>query len=393
MTRYAPRCLSLLAGICAAVPLPASSLERLPLPAGCKPAQRSAQARPMEAMDVPVFPPVQLDVRTPFEPSAFSAGGYRYLVYELQLQNYSEASLRVEAVDVLTPAPDGAELLLRISGQALRDQMRLVGSGAVDSEQTLETGRAGTVFLCVAFDGSFPVPDRLLHRVVLDSAVAQGPEVGTQHDAVKVLSSPVRGSHWLADNGLALDLHHRPGVFVAGGTAQISRRYAIDWKRRVDGKLLAGDPLDVRSYHAYGEPVFAVADATIIQARDGFPDNIPRTPAGFTPAVPLSMESLAGNTVVLDLGDGQFAHYAHLQRGSVAVKAGQRVKRGELLANIGNSGDARWPHLHFQVTTGPGVMSSEGVPFVLDHFRAKGPSGQWTVRRQEYPLLDSELDL
>ena len=243
MTRYAPRCLSLLAGICAAVPLPASSLERLPLPAGCKPAQRSAQARPMEAMDVPVFPPVQLDVRTPFEPSAFSAGGYRYLVYELQLQNYSEASLRVEAVDVLTPAPqDGAELLLRISGQALHDQMRLVGSGAVDSAQMLETGRAGTVFLCVAFDGSFPVPDRLLHRVVLDSAVAQGPEVGTQHDTVKVLSSPVRGSHWLADNGLALDLHHRPGVFVAGGTAQISRRYAIDWKRRVDGKLLAGDP-------------------------------------------------------------------------------------------------------------------------------------------------------
>ncbi|WP_141401657.1 M23 family metallopeptidase [Stenotrophomonas sp. CC120223-11] len=393
MTRYAPRCLSLLAGICAAVPLPASSLERLPLPAGCKPAQRSAQARPMEAMDVPVFPPVQLDVRTPFEPSAFSAGGYRYLVYELQLQNYSEASLRIEALDVLAPAPDGAELLLRISGQALHDQMRLVGSGAVDSTQTLETGRAGTVFLCVAFDGSFPVPDRLLHRVVLDSAMAQGPEVGTQRDAVKVLSSPVRGSHWLADNGLALDLHHRPGVFVAGGTAQISRRYAIDWKRRFDGKLLAGDPLDVRSYHAYGEPVFAVADATIIQARDGFPDNIPRTPAGFTPAVPLSMESLAGNTVVLDLGDGQFAHYAHLQRGSVAVKAGQRVKRGELLANIGNSGDARWPHLHFQVTTGPGVMSSEGVPFVLDQFRAKGPSGQWTVRRQEYPLLDSELDL
>ncbi len=347
----------------------------------------------MEAMDVPVFPPVQLDVRTPFEPSAFSAGGYRYLVYELQLQNYSEASLRIEALDVLAPAPDGAELLLRISGQALHDQMRLVGSGAVDSTQTLETGRAGTVFLCVAFDGSFPVPARLLHRVVLDSAMAQGPEVGTQRDAVKVLSSPVRGSHWLADNGLALDLHHRPGMFVAGGTAQISRRYAIDWKRRVDGKLLTGDPLDVRSYHAYGEPVFAVADATIIQARDGFPDNIPRTPAGFTPAVPLSMESLAGNTVVLDLGDGQFAHYAHLQRGSVAVKAGQRVKRGELLANIGNSGDARWPHLHFQVTTGPGVMSSEGVPFVLDQFRAKGPSGQWTVRRQEYPLLDSELDL
>lgn len=393
MNRYAPRCLSLLAGICAAMPLPASPLEQLPLPAGCKPAHRSAQASPVEAMDVSVFPPVQLDVRIPFEPSAFRAGGYRYLVYELQLQNYSEAPLRVETLDILAPAPDGAELLLRVSGQALQDQMKLVGSGADDSAQTLETGRAATVFLCIAFDGSSQVPDRLLHRLLLDGAVAQGPEVGTQHDVVKVLSSPVHGSHWLADNGLALDLHHRPGVFVAGGTARISRRYAIDWKRRVDGKLLAGPSLDVRSYHAYGEPVFAVADATVIQARDGFPDNIPRTPSGFTPAVPLSMESLAGNTVVLDLGDGQFAHYAHLQPGSIAVMAGQRVKRGEPLANIGNSGDARWPHLHFQVSTGPDVMGSEGVPFVLDHFRAKGPSGQWTVRHQEYPLLSSELDL
>jgi murein DD-endopeptidase MepM/ murein hydrolase activator NlpD len=105
------------------------------------------------------------------------------------------------------------------------------------------------------------------------------------------------------------------------------------------------------------------------------------------------MASLAGNTVVLDLGDGQFAHYAHLQPGSVIVKEGQRVRRGEPLARIGNSGDARWPHLHFQVTTRPGVMSSEGLPFVLDQFHAKGPSGNWSIRQKEFPLAEGELEL
>lgn len=387
------RRLRLLAGLSAAMPLFASAVEELPLPTGCQATQHAVEVARAPDTDEGAFPPVQLEVRTPFEPSVFSAGGYQYLVYELQLRNHAETALHVNAVDILAPSVEGTDVLLRISGDALRDQMRLVGGGSIDSTHALEAGRSIAVFLCVAFKEGLNVPDRLLHAIVLDGAVAQGPVMGTRHDVVKTLSGPVRGTHWLADNGLALDRHHRPGVLVAGGSAQISRRYSMDWKRRIDGEFLKGDPLDVRSYHAYGQPVFAVADATVIQARDGFPDNIPKTPAGFTPAVPLSMASLAGNTVVLDVGGGQFAHYAHLQPGSVTVKAGQRVRRGEPLARIGNSGDARWPHLHFQVTTGPGIMSSEGLPFVLDQFRARGPSGAWSVRHNEFPLAEGDLEL
>ncbi|AWH18452.1 M23 family peptidase [Stenotrophomonas sp. ZAC14D2_NAIMI4_7] len=385
--------LSFIAGLSAALPLLAAPIEQLPLPAGCQVAQRIMEASPAQEAADAAFPPVQLDIRTLFEPSAFSAGGYHYLVYELQLQNHSESALHINALNILAPSPDGGDLLLRLSGQTLLDQMKLTGSGSIDSAHTLETGRSLTAFLCVAFNEGMRVPDELLHRIVLDGAVAEGPLIGTRHDVVRVLASPVLGKGWLPDNGLALDRHHRPGLMVAGGRAQISRRYSMDWKRRIDGEQLSGDPLNVRSYHAYGQPVYAVADAMVVQARDGFPDNIPKTPAGFTPAVPLSMDSLAGNTVVLDLGGGQFAHYAHLQPGSVVVKVGQRVRRGEPLGSIGNSGDARWPHLHFQVTTGPGIMSSEGVPFVIERFRAKGPSGDWGVRREEFPLAEGELDL
>ena len=104
----------------------------------------------------------------------------------------------------------------------------------------------------------------------------------------------------MAVSGLSAGAHHRSGIIVAGGLGHIARRYAVDWKRRKDGAFFSGDPRDVRSYHAYGAEVLAVADATVVLAKDGLPDNIPRTAAGFQTAVPVTMETVAGNSAVLD---------------------------------------------------------------------------------------------
>jgi hypothetical protein len=71
-----------------------------------------------------------------------------------------------------------------------------------------------------------------------------------------------------------------------------------------------------------------------------------------------------------------------------AFKVGDRVKRGQELGRIGNSGDSRWPHLHFQLTSTPSLMGSEGMPFVLDQFRAKDAGGSWEPRRAEFPWGD-----
>jgi len=180
---------------------------------------------------------------------------------------------------------------------------------------------------------------------------------------------------------------------VAGGRAHLSRRYAIDWKQEDEqGEMYSGDALDVHSYYSYGEKVYAVADALVISAKDGIPDNTPRTAAGFNTAVPITMENVAGNAIVLDLGDGQFAYYAHLKPGSVRVKSGDHVKRGEWLGQIGNSGDARWPHLHFQVTIGPDILASEGVPFLIDRYRTKVGNGTWQTRTREYPIGDVAVE-
>ncbi|MFL6710079.1 MAG: M23 family metallopeptidase [Massilia sp.] len=152
------------------------------------------------------------------------------------------------------------------------------------------------------------------------------------------------------------------------------------------------DPPPLRAYYAYGEKVLAVADAKVVAARDGFPDNIPKTGAGFETSVPITPATIGGNEVILDLGHGQFAAYFHLQPGSVKLKPGDRVRRGQLIGRIGNSGDARWPHLHFQLTDRPDVMASEGLPQVFESYRMKTASGQYSQRRGEYPMGEVVVD-
>lgn len=202
---------------------------------------------------------------------------------------------------------------------------------------------------------------------------------------------PLTGSDWVARSGPSNDSYHRRGILVFDGGATIDRRYAIDWVQSENGATFSGDALDTRSHYAYGEEVLAVADGRAIYARDGIPENVPGHD-GFRPAVPLSMDTLAGNTITLDVGRGQFAYYMHLQPGSLRVRAGDRVRRGQVLARIGNSGDSREPHLHFEVTTSSRLLVGEGLPYVIDRYRGKSADDSWQIRTRELPLRDMVID-
>jgi murein DD-endopeptidase MepM/ murein hydrolase activator NlpD len=114
--------------------------------------------------------------------------------------------------------------------------------------------------------------------------------------------------------------------------------------------------------------------------------------ADFHAAVPISFATVAGNTITLDLGGGQFAYYLHLQPGSLRVRTGDRVRRGQVLARIGNSGDAREPHLHFQITDSSTLLAGEGVPYLIDHYRVESADAAQRVRRLELPLDGAVLD-
>ncbi|MEV6397091.1 M23 family metallopeptidase [Streptomyces sp. NPDC051907] len=150
-----------------------------------------------------------------------------------------------------------------------------------------------------------------------------------------------------------------------------------------------------RDFPAFGRPLYAVADATVVHASDGQRDHLSRnsllaliylmTVEAFVRDT-LGVSKIFGNHVILDLGDGVYAAYAHVQRGSLAVRAGDRVRAGQQLGSCGNSGNSTEPHLHFQLMNGPDLDSARGIPF---RWRGVGvpPNGEaFTVTAPVLPV-------
>jgi hypothetical protein len=343
----------------------------------------------------PTPSPPQLDMRVPFEPTAFPSGSHSYVMYELYLTNFGPTPLSLSRIEVLDAEARDAQPIATFDGEQLEGMLHPLGGTQVSDPKerlVIGDGRCTIVFMSVVFDRKAHIPDRLLHRVTTADSVAEGAIIGTHHTELHVLGPPVEGADWLAADGPSNDEdnHHRRGVVVIDGRAVDSRRFAIDWKQVRDGASFSGDARDPRSYYCFGKAVLAVADGRVITARDGLPDNVPGHGESFHPAVPITFETVAGNTITLDLGGGQFAYYLHLQPGSVRVKAGDRVRRGQVLACIGDSGDAREPHLHFEVTTSPKQAAGEGVPYLIDRYHCKSAnSGPLELHVHELPLNNS----
>jgi len=109
-----------------------------------------------------------------------------------------------------------------------------------------------------------------------------------------------------------------------------------------------------------------VADGTVVGFKDGIPENVPPSRA-----VPITLETVGGNHVILDIGGGHFAFYAHLQPGKIRVKMGDRVKRGQVIGLVGNSGNSTEPHLHFHISDGNSPLGTEGLPYALTSFETQ----------------------
>jgi len=314
---------------------------------------------------------VPMDIETPAAPMAFTGhDGKIYLAYELHVTNLSPIELHLSRIEVL----NGNTSLAAYEGTDLNGILQRFG-GDVPDRRALGSGLRAVAYVWVKLDAGTAVPATLRNKITVDQFPVESAVVVSTVKPV-VLGPPLRGSDWVAANAPSNTSVHRRALMPVEGRLHDAQRFAIDWvKVDANGRTFSGDEKDNKTHYAYGNEALAVADATVSEIKDGIPENIPGPTSR---AVPITLETIGGNHVVLDLGGGRFAFYAHFQPGSLKVKVGDKVRRGQVLGLVGNSGNSTEPHLHFHVTDGNSPLGSEGLPYMLDSFEvlstaASGP--------------------
>jgi len=318
---------------------------------------------------------VPFDVRMPKAPVPFAADGKVHLVYELRVTNIARQDRGVQRVEALV----GNGVVGSWSGDSLKAIALRVGEAAVGVDaRVLPGGRQALLYLMVSLPAG-STPSSVAHRFYLthpDSLsgpardTLNGPTVPVEAGSPVSIASPLKGGPWLAANGPGNLSGHRRTVIPIQGLGRIAQRFATDWiKLGPDGRLWKGDSTRNENWFGYKEPLLAVAEAVVVAVKDSIPENVPLSPQR---TVPITLETVGGNHVILDLGGGRYAFYAHMVPGSITVKVGDRVRPGQVIGLLGNSGNSDAPHLHFHVGDMPSPLGTEGLPFVIDGYEKLG---------------------
>lgn len=180
---------------------------------------------------------------------------------------------------------------------------------------------------------------------------------------------PVKGRMIVYD-GHDFYAHHRRWDYTIPGIQQLGfrtnfMRYSYDFVPvNADGDMSSGPEEKNESWFGFGMPVRAAADGVIAAVLDTQPDDRTFNPATIATDGPMK---IWGNYLVIDHGHGEHSLYGHIRQGSSRVRAGQRVRRGDVIAAIGASGSSKFPHLHYELQTGVDT-SSEGLPSSFERF-------------------------
>jgi hypothetical protein len=182
------------------------------------------------------------------------------------------------------------------------------------------------------------------------------------------IGPPLAGENYVSADSCCDATRHTRAALPVNGRVWLAQRYAVDWEQLdKDHRIYSGPREKLESYTIFGKPVLAVADATVASVTEGQPEQTP----GKYPT-DISLDAADGNSVVLDLGEGHYALYAHMQPGSIKVRPNDIVKRGQVLGLVGNTGNSVAPHLHFQLVDEPSSLASNGMPYEIDGFQVTG---------------------
>ena len=314
-----------------------------------------------------------IDVQIPISPTPVMVAGKKHLVYELHITNFRNFDIALTRLEILN-ADNKVQL-----GDFRADELnRLLGRPGIPDakeKQLLGPGMRAVVFLWLPLNDA-TIPSRLHHKIEYDLIQSTGRQHGVVEDFISdvrkdlpvVLNTPLKGGPWVALYDPQMEHGHRTSIYTLNGHARIPARFAIDWVRlNNDASHAQGDDSKISNWYGYGVDVLAVADAVVAEAMDDISEDATLS----TAKIPL--ENASGNHIALDLGNGRYAFYEHLKHGSIKVKRGDKVKSGQVIAQLGNSGSSSsGPHLHFHVSDANSDLAAEGLPYVFTNFEVIG---------------------
>lgn len=295
--------------------------------------------------------------------------GKTYLMYELMVTNTTSVDYTVEKLILQDPLNKNA-FVGEYSADDIKEHLKPPPKeGPTNIVKARETA-------IITFSLSFEVkkvPKAIDHVLSIrtgspisilpaetDERIAR-----TKVDTTKpvVIGPPLDGNNWLAAN-VADNYGHRNAFFPMNGSWVNPERWAVDYvKLNDENKVVTGDINILQNYPAYDQDLLAVSNGTVLKVIDEFDDlGIGKTLEN------MSLANLGGNYLLIDIGNGYTAFYAHLIKGTAKVKKGDKVKRGQVIGKLGNSGNSTGPHLHFHIVKGTDPIADQGVPYVINNF-------------------------
>lgn len=290
------------------------------------------------------------------------------LLYELTLVNHQTGPLQLNEIAFLDQ--DG-KVVQTWGAKELEPAWKQLGKPK-DTSLTLQPGCSAVLYCSLAAPPDLlQVRHRLSWRDGAASVSLEDSGFAPRRETLPDLTTPFgKGGGWAAVSTPENDSLHRRTMMALHGQFHISQRYAIDWVLTDDKHhYFQGDGSKLTDHYCYGVPALAVADGTVMDLQDGLAEG---PPSQSERPYPITPRTIGGNWVALEIAPGRYAMYAHMQPGSLRVKKGDKVRRGQPLGLIGNSGNTTAPHLHLHVSDRPDWVDAEGVPYQFQAFRRLG---------------------
>lgn len=297
------------------------------------------------------------------------------------LTKYVAAARMIEDTGALTAPPQdiflGAQLL------TAKGAPEFFGAGVAPAKSAALAPRQFLLLTRQHFSVDF-APNEVRVTAEGDSRTAAARLPVQRYESRISYSLPLDGA-WALHSLPMIASHHRLNP---------STEFAVDFfKTDGEGRNLVGDPAAAANALGYGAPVKAAAAGEVVfviaddvQDRATYlpqPGEDPQARGARIGAFNMQRyakdmrRGAAGNIVTIKHeanGAIEYTSYGHLKSGSIKVRSGDRVSQGQVIGEVGDTGDSPAVHLHFQVNSGPDAFNSKSLPAQFADLKYQGSS-------------------